>query len=138
MLALRYFPKEKNKLVLANLENGSDGTEYIIKKPDEVVIQVYNAGLCGTDLHIVQVARYSNRIKCYYKKIIKISVIWLSWTYAIFHLNLQGEFKTKNTNPITLGHEFSGKIVAVGDLAKEKFDIGDNVAVDPNRCKLKI
>ena len=70
MLALRYFPKEKNKLVLANLENGSDGTEYIIKKPDEVVIQVYNAGLCGTDLHIVQVARYSNRIKCYYKKIV--------------------------------------------------------------------
>ena len=68
MLALRYFPKEKNKLVLANLENGSDGTEYIIKKPDEVVIQVYNAGLCGTDLHIVQVARYTNRIKCYNKK----------------------------------------------------------------------
>ena len=67
MFALRYFPKEKNKLVLANLESGSDGTDYIIKKPDEVVIQVYNAGLCGTDLHIVQVARYSNRIKCYYK-----------------------------------------------------------------------
>ena len=80
MLALRYFPKEKNKLVLANLENGSDGTEYIIKKPDEVVIQVYNAGLCGTDLHIVQVAGYTNRIKSYHKKItrrlsINISVI---------------------------------------------------------------
>ena len=73
MLALRYFPKEKNKLVLANLENGSDGTEYIIKKPDEVVIQVYNAGLCGTDLHIVQVARYTNRIICYHKKIISVS-----------------------------------------------------------------
>ena len=136
MLALRYFPKEKNKLVLANLENGSDGTEYIIKKPDEVVIQVYNAGLCGTDLHIVQVAGYTNRIKSYHKKItrrlsINISVIWLSF-------DLQGEFKTKNTNPITLGHEFSGKIVAIGDLAKEKFKIGDKVAVDPNRCKLKI
>ena len=54
-------------MVLANLENGSDGTEYIIKKPDEVVIQVYNAGLCGTDLHIVQVARYTNKIECYHQ-----------------------------------------------------------------------
>ena len=74
MLALKYFPKEKNKLVLANLESGSDGTDYIIKKPDEVVIQVYNAGLCGTDLHIVQVARYTNRIIRYHKKLINISV----------------------------------------------------------------
>ena len=58
----------------------------------------------------------------------------------LYHIsfNLQGEFKTKNTNPITLGHEFSGKIVAIGDLAKDKFKIGDKVAVDPNRCKLKI
>ena len=70
MFALKYFPKEKNKLVLTNLENGGDGTEYIIKKPDEVVIQVYNAGLCGTDLHIVQVARNANRIKSYHKKIV--------------------------------------------------------------------
>ena len=78
MLALRYFPKEKNKLVLANLENGSDGTEYIIKKPDEVVIQVYNAGLCGTDLHIVQVARYTNRIIRYHKKIMRRLLINIS------------------------------------------------------------
>ena len=67
-MALKYFPKEKNKLVLSNLENGSDGAEYIIKKPDEVVIQVYNAGLCGTDLHIVQVERNTNRIKSYHEK----------------------------------------------------------------------
>ena len=37
------------------------------------------------------------------------------------------------TSPITLGHEFSGKIVALGDLAKDHFMVGDKVAVDPNR-----
>ena len=78
MMALRYFPKENNKLVLANLENGGDGAEYIIKNPDEVVIQVYNAGLCGTDLHIVQVARYTNRIKSYHKKIMRRLLINIS------------------------------------------------------------
>ena len=37
------------------------------------------------------------------------------------------------TSPITLGHEFSGKIVALGDVAKDHFMVGDKVAVDPNR-----
>ena len=48
-------------------------------------------------------------------------------------LTFKGEFKTSTSSPITLGHEFSGKIVALGDLAKEHFMIGDKVAVDPNR-----
>ena len=55
MEALRYFPNEEDKLALVNLDDVNTDAEFIIKKPDEVVIQVYNAGLCGTDLHIVQV-----------------------------------------------------------------------------------
>ena len=55
MKALRYFPDGENKLALVDLEDGTGGDGAVIKKPDEVVIQVYNAGLCGTDIHIVQV-----------------------------------------------------------------------------------
>ena len=55
MQALRYFPNEENKLALVNLDDTNTDAEFIIKNPDEVVIQVYNAGLCGTDIHIVQV-----------------------------------------------------------------------------------
>ena len=44
----------------------------------------------------------------------------------------KGEFKTTTESPITLGHEFSGKIVALGDQAKARFAVGDNVAVNPN------
>ena len=56
MQALRYFPNEDDKMALVNLDDDTTDAEFIIKKPDEVVIQVYNAGLCGTDIHIVQVS----------------------------------------------------------------------------------
>ena len=55
MQALRYFPNEDDKMALVNLDDDTTDAEFVIKKPDEVVIQVYNAGLCGTDIHIVQV-----------------------------------------------------------------------------------
>ena len=59
MEALRYFPKGENKLDLIRFENGGGDIDYhgpaIIKHSDELVIQVYCAGLCGTDIHIVQV-----------------------------------------------------------------------------------
>ena len=59
MEALRYFPKGENKLDLIRFENGGGDVDYhepaIIKSSDELVIQVYCAGLCGTDIHIVQV-----------------------------------------------------------------------------------
>ena len=63
MQALRYFPNEENKLALVNLDDTNTDAELIIKNPDEVVIQVYNAGLCGTDIHIVQVNLLSKYIK---------------------------------------------------------------------------
>ena len=56
MPALRFCPNEETKLQLVNLEEGKETTpEFVIKNPDEVVVQVFNAGLCGTDIHIVQV-----------------------------------------------------------------------------------
>ena len=56
MNALRFCPNDETKLQLINLEDGKEDTaEFVIKNPDEVVVQVFNAGLCGTDIHIVQV-----------------------------------------------------------------------------------
>ena len=64
MQALRYFPNGENKLALVNLADGNTDAEFVVKKPEEVVIQVYNAGLCGTDIHIVQVTQ--NHLICTY------------------------------------------------------------------------
>ena len=66
MQALRYFPNGDDKLALVNLDDANTDPEFIIKNPDEVVIQVYNAGLCGTDIHIVQVKLL---IKIFYMRI---------------------------------------------------------------------
>ena len=56
MPALRFCPNDDTKLQLVNLEEGKENVaEFVIKNPDEVVVQVFNAGLCGTDIHIVQV-----------------------------------------------------------------------------------
>jgi len=49
--------------------------------PDEVLIRVHTAGICGTDLHIYN---------------------WDDWA------------KSTITTPLTVGHEFSGHIVAMG------------------------
>ena len=59
MQALRFFPNEENKLQLVNLEGDmpsrTNHESATIKHPTDVVVQVYYAGLCGTDLHIIQV-----------------------------------------------------------------------------------
>jgi len=63
-------------------------------QPDEVVVQVAMAGICGTDLHI-----YRN------------------------------EYMSKF--PLIPGHEFGGRIVALGS-AVTGWQLGQRVAVDPN------
>ena len=56
MEALRYFPKGENKLDLIRVGGGVEFYDLsTAQSPDELVIQVYYAGLCGTDIHIVQV-----------------------------------------------------------------------------------
>ncbi|XP_018333987.1 D-arabinitol dehydrogenase 1-like isoform X2 [Agrilus planipennis] len=64
---------------------------------NEVLIKVAYAGICGTDLHIVQ-----------------------------------GAFPCNGVSPFILGHEFSGILEAKGRNVKW-LQIGDRVAVDPNR-----
>ncbi|XP_015518395.1 uncharacterized protein [Neodiprion pinetum] len=64
--------------------------------PDEVLVKVAYAGICGTDLHIIE-----------------------------------GIFPCKSDGPITLGHEFSGVVEAIGTNVTV-FSIGQNVVVDPN------
>ncbi|XP_076277627.1 D-altritol 5-dehydrogenase [Lasioglossum baleicum] len=65
-------------------------------KPNEVCVKVAYAGVCGTDLHI-----------------------------------LEGSFPCKTEGPLTLGHEFSGVVHAVGSEVTS-FKIGQKVVVDPN------
>jgi len=69
-----------------------------INDPDDVLIEVAFAGLCGTDLHIVS-----------------------------------GEFKNVSERDVTLSHEFSGRVVALGGRAALRLKVGDKVGVDPNR-----
>ncbi|HEX2115962.1 MAG TPA: alcohol dehydrogenase catalytic domain-containing protein [Alphaproteobacteria bacterium] len=64
--------------------------------PDDVLIQIHSAAICGTDIHIYKWNR------------------WAARTY---------------TPPFPMGHEFSGKVVAVGrDVARIK--IGDAVTAE--------
>ncbi|XP_043260078.1 D-altritol 5-dehydrogenase-like [Colletes gigas] len=65
-------------------------------KPDEVRVRVAYAGICGTDLHIID-----------------------------------GSFPCKKEGFLTLGHEFSGVVDAVGSHVKS-LKVGQNVVVDPN------
>ncbi|XP_046741840.1 D-arabinitol dehydrogenase 1-like [Diprion similis] len=67
-----------------------------VPEPDEVLIKVAYAGICGTDLHIIE-----------------------------------GNFPCKSDGPITLGHEFSGVVEAIG-TSVTVFMVGQNVVVDPN------
>lgn len=90
MEALQYSAKEK-KLNYVKIPIPK------IEKDDDVLIKVAYAGICGTDLHIIQ-----------------------------------GEFPCNQKVPFSLGHEFSGTVVKVGDKVKS-FKEGDRVSVDPNR-----
>ncbi|XP_066991012.1 uncharacterized protein [Anabrus simplex] len=74
----------------------------LVKKPipsslgdHDALIQVAYAGICGTDLHIIE-----------------------------------GSFPVSE-KPVTLGHEFSGVVKAVGSKVTH-INIGDKVSVDPN------
>jgi len=60
----------------------------------DVLIRVHNAGICGTDIHI-----------------------------------LKGEYEARY--PLVPGHEFSGKVAAVGG-AVARYKVGDRVTADPN------
>lgn len=83
------FDVKKKQLTLERAE---------VPKPaaNEVRVRVAYAGVCGTDLHI-----------------------------------LEGSFPCKPEGALTLGHEFSGVVDAVGS-AVTCFKVGQKVAVDPN------
>ena len=67
-----------------------------IKKPDEVLLQVERASICGTDMRILEVP--------------------------------PGHPATEG---VILSHEYTGKVLAVGE-AVTQFKKGDRVVVDPN------
>lgn len=91
MEALQYSAKDK-KLSLAKIPVPK------IQAASDVLIKVACAGICGTDLHIIQ-----------------------------------GEFPCNQEVPLSLGHEFSGTVVAVGAGVRALKE-NDRVSVDPNRC----
>ena len=74
-------------------------------KGDEVRIQVKWCGICGSDLH-----EYLDG--------------------PIFTPGDTPQYVTGCTNPVTMGHEFSGVVVAVGPDCK-KFKVGDHVIPEP-------
>ncbi len=67
--------------------------------PNDVLIGVHHAGVCGTDLHIWE---------------------WDAWASGRMRL------------PVTVGHEFAGAIVEMGNEAKatEQLEIGDLVTAE--------
>ncbi len=67
--------------------------------PNEVLVRVHSAGVCGTDLHIAE------------------------WTPSYHFL--------ASALPVTIGHEFSGEIVACGEGA-DALPLGQLVAVRPS------
>lgn len=74
---------------------------------DEVTIEVHWGGICGTDLHE------------YIQGPVVINPE--SRPHSLTHAHL----------PVTMGHEFCGKISAVPDGADQKFRVGQPVMVDP-------
>jgi (R,R)-butanediol dehydrogenase / meso-butanediol dehydrogenase / diacetyl reductase len=71
---------------------------------DEVVIEVAACGLCGSDLH--------------------------EYLHGPVYIPKRPHPLTGLVPPVTLGHEFSGRVVEVGEAA-ERLRVGDRVAVNP-------
>lgn len=82
-------------------------------KENDVLIRVVYSGICGTDLHILDVKNF------------------FLWITKINDWYLKGSFPAKTDSPLILGHEFVGTVQAVGSEVKT-FKIGDKVAVNPN------
>ena len=105
MQALRWYGREDLRL--------EDVPEPTISRPDEVIIEVAFAGVCGTDLH--EFSHGPNMIR------------------AKSPHPLTGFLP-----PVTLGHEFSGRVVAFGDEVHD-LPTGTRVTVDPclrcGKCK---
>ena len=105
MLALRWHGREDLRL--------EEVSEPVIARPEDVIIEVAFAGVCGTDLH--EFSHGPNMIR----------------TASPHPLN-------GFLPPVTLGHEFSGRVVDVGgDVAD--LPTGTRVTVDPclrcGKCK---
>ena len=92
--------------------------------PDDVIIKVGYAGLCGTDLHIIAVSLAI-------LKLMKIQTERRKFHESILIIlfECQGEFAVCGSSKVTLGHEFSGTVVSVGQAVnrfKNIFHAADN------------
>ena len=85
MLALRKVAPTKEGLVLQEVPEPRHG-------PDEILVEVYCVGICGSDLHI-----------------------WRD--------------EKEHKEPVTLGHEYSGRVAAVGADCR-RLEIGDRICGD--------
>ncbi|MGH7321576.1 MAG: alcohol dehydrogenase catalytic domain-containing protein, partial [Candidatus Rokuibacteriota bacterium] len=72
--------------------------------PDEVLVEVTACGLCGSDLH--------------------------EYLHGPVYIPKRPHPLTGVTPPVTLGHEFSGRVVEVG-AGVDRLRPGDRVAVNP-------
>lgn len=84
---------------------------------NDVIVKVEYSGICGTDLHIVEVCIFIK--SC------------IAFRFLLNKVNLQGAFPCDDKKPFVLGHEFCGIIESAGP--KAHFRPGQRVVVDPNR-----
>ena len=82
-----------------------DNVPDVAPKGDEVRIKVKWCGICGSDLHEYQDG-------------------------PLFTPGTNPQYVTGCVNPVTMGHEFSGEVVAVGPEVT-RFKVGDRVIPEP-------
>lgn len=93
------YPTEKGSKMMALVKKERktglwlEEVEKPLVQPDEVLIRVKRASICGTDLHIYN---------------------WDDWSARTI------------PTPMTIGHEYSGVVAAVGDRVRG-FEVGDRV-----------
>ena len=85
---------------------------------DDIIIKVGYAGLCGTDLHIIAVSLAI-------LKLMKIQTERRKFHESILIIlfECQGEFAVCGSSKVTLGHEFSGTVVSVGQAVNRFINI---------------